>query len=193
VYASTCYIKRRNPWSVLSNIQNQYNLPWSCIGDFNTVLGSHEHKGIHEPARLPMNDFQHWSDSNNLIHLHTKGAAYTWSNGRRGRNKTQKRLDRVIVNHDWINACQTINVCTLTKLRSDHFPLLFEFQTQTAQFSSSFKFMKMWISHPDCINVVKQCWNNQISGCPMFILSQKLKMLKEALKTWNKNTFGNVL
>lgn len=26
----------------------------------------------------------------------------------------------------------------------------------------------------------------------MFILSQKLKMLKEALKLWNKNTFGDV-
>jgi len=29
-------------------------------------------------------------------------------------------------------------------------------------------------------------------GCPMFILSQKLKRLKIALKEWNKNTFGDI-
>ena len=98
----------------------------------------------------------------------------------------------MLVNQDWINVCQSSSVSTLTKLRSDHYPLLFEFQTQSSPFTSSFKFMKMWISHPDCINVVKQCWNNQIIGCPMLILSQKLKMLKEALKLWNKNTFGDV-
>jgi hypothetical protein len=26
----------------------------------------------------------------------------------------------------------------------------------------------------------------------MYVLSQKLKILNEALKVWNKNTFGNV-
>jgi hypothetical protein len=139
-----------------------------------------------------MLDFQNWSDNNNLVHLHTRGAKFTWSNGRRGRNNTQKRLDRVIVNQDLINSCQSFNVCTLTKLRSDHFPLLFDFQIQNNQFSSSFKFLKMWISHPDCINIIKQCWNNNVSGCPMFILSQKHKLLKEALKVWNKKTFGDV-
>jgi hypothetical protein len=34
------YIRRRNLWSTLSNIQNQYNMPWCCVGDFNTTLGS---------------------------------------------------------------------------------------------------------------------------------------------------------
>jgi hypothetical protein len=118
-----------------------------------------------------MVDFHQWSDSNNLVQLHTKGATYTWSNGRRGRNNTKKRLDRVIVNQDWINACQSINVCTLIKLRSDHFPILFDFQTQSCQFSFSFKFLKMWISHPDCVNIFKQCWSNhgldvQCMSCP---------------------------
>jgi len=154
------------------------------VGDFNAILGSHEHKGNREPARLPILEFQQWSDLNNLVHLPTRGASFTWSNGRRGRNNTQKRLDRVFVNHDWVDACESISVCTLTKLRSDHYPLLFDFQTQCNQFSSSFKFMKMWISHPDCINIVKQCWNSQIIGCPMYMLSQKLKALKDTLKLW---------
>jgi hypothetical protein len=45
VYASNCYLHRRNLWSALSQIQSQHNLPWSYLGDFNTILGSHEYRG----------------------------------------------------------------------------------------------------------------------------------------------------
>jgi len=192
VYASTCYRKIRDLWSTISIIQNQHLMPWACIGDFNTILGSHEQRSSYSPARLAMEDFQQWTDTNNLIHMHTRGGAYTWSNGRRGRFNIQRRLDRVIVNEYWINSCTSSNVCTLTKVRSDHYPLLLEFMSLDIQFASTFKFLKMWVEHPDCINIVKQCWNNPIVGCPMYVLSQKLKVLKENLKSWNKNSLGNI-
>lgn len=50
----------------------------------------------------------------------------------------------------------------------------------------------MWISHPGCVNIVKSSWNTPFIGCPMFVLNQKLKHLKLALKIWNKTTFGNI-
>jgi hypothetical protein len=34
--------------------------------------------------------------------------------------------------------------------------------------------------------------NQSIIGCPMYVLSQKLKNLKVKLKLWNKEVFGNV-
>lgn len=98
IYASTNYIHRRQLWQTLENIQSQTNLPWCSIGDFNTILGSHEHRGASLPARGPMNDFFDWSDSNNLFHLPTRSAQYTWSNGRRGNRLTERHLDRAICN-----------------------------------------------------------------------------------------------
>jgi hypothetical protein len=192
VYASTCYLQRRNLWNVLSQIQSQHLLPWCFLGDFNTILGSHEYRGNFIPARLPMLDFQNWSDSNNLVHLHTHGAFFTWANGRRGRHYTQKRLDRVICNHEWFDNCNSVNVSTLTKNKSDHFPILFEFKNHDLQHPSSFKFMKMWTAHPDCANVVQESWNVNIVGCPMYVLNEKLKLLKLKLKLLNKNVFGNI-
>jgi hypothetical protein len=50
----------------------------------------------------------------------------------------------------------------------------------------------MWSLHPDCWNVISECWNTVIVGCHMYVLSQKLKLLKSKLKTWNKVCFGNV-
>ncbi|GAU30907.1 hypothetical protein TSUD_381220 [Trifolium subterraneum] len=50
----------------------------------------------------------------------------------------------------------------------------------------------MWTAHHDCINVVQNSWNTVVTGCPMYVLSQKLKSLKANLKSWNKDSFGNI-
>jgi hypothetical protein len=192
IYASTNYIKRKNLWHKLSLIQNDNAAPWCFIGDFNSILGSHEHRGIHSPATAPMNDFHDWTDSNSLVHLPTRGMDFTWNNGRRGSNHTERRLDRSICNLSFIDTCSTITCSTLTKTRSDHFPILLDFLSSEAKHVSQFKFMAMWLLHPDCMNVVKDCWNTTVIGCPMFVLNKKLKILKEKLKIWNKDVFGNV-
>lgn len=46
--------------------------------------------------------------------------------------------------------------------------------------------------HPMCLEVIKSSGNVKIHGCPMFLLSDKLKILKGNLKGWNHNTFGNM-
>ncbi|CAL0318886.1 unnamed protein product [Lupinus luteus] len=57
---------------------------------------------------------------------------------------------------------------------------------------SSFRFLKMWLHHPGISEVVKDSWSQPVCGCPMFILSNKLKRLKMVLKDWNANVFGNL-
>ncbi|PNY16800.1 ribonuclease H, partial [Trifolium pratense] len=82
-------------------LQQRFPHPWCFIGDFNTILGAHEHNGAASPSRQPIEDFQTWTDSNFLIHLDTSGAFYTWSNGREGQRFTERRLDRAICNQEW--------------------------------------------------------------------------------------------
>lgn len=56
-----------------------------------------------------------------------------------------------------------------------------------------FKFMDIWLSHPDCMRIAKEAWeNNQVSGWAGFKLFQKLKAMKDRLKVWNKEEFGDV-
>ncbi|GAU43510.1 hypothetical protein TSUD_399030 [Trifolium subterraneum] len=160
IYASTCYIKRRLLWDNLSVLCNQYNISWCFMGDFNVIMGHHEYRGSSVPASLPMSEFQDWSNANDLLHLQTRGAWFTWSNGRRGRAFTEKRLDRAICNQSWLNSCS--------------------------------EFLKMWTLHESCKDIISNCWGTQIVGSPMFILSKKLKHLKDHLKIWNKEVFGNV-
>ncbi|MCH84506.1 RNA-directed DNA polymerase (Reverse transcriptase), partial [Trifolium medium] len=192
VYAATSYLNRRRLWNSLNALQTQHDLPWCFIGDFNAILGSHENRGRTPPARLPMEEFQNWTDTFKLIHLPTKGATFTWENGRRGLRHTERRLDRAICNPSWLDMCTNLQVSTLAKHKSDHFPLLLDFNLNLISFASHFKFMRMWTTHPDCDKIIKDCWGKTVVGCPMYILSQKLKLVKDKLKSWNKVCFGNV-
>jgi hypothetical protein len=106
---------------------------------------------------------------------------------------TEKRLDRVVCNQEWLDTCCLSSVSTRVKHQTNHhFPLLIDFQFSSISFASNFKFLRMWSLHPDCRSVILDCWNTVVIGCPMFILSSKLKLLKNKLKDWNKNCFGNV-
>ena len=60
------------------------------------------------------------------------------------------------------------------------------------RYASTFKFLKMWSYHNDCSSFIRSVWSNQAFGSPMQILSQKLKRLKDELKVWNKNIFGDI-
>ncbi|KAK2429733.1 hypothetical protein QL285_028147 [Trifolium repens] len=192
VYASTSYLARRKLWCALNLLQSQHQLPWCFLGDFNVILGAHEYRGSFSPARLPIEDFQQWTDTFNLIHLPTRGAEFTWHNGRGGNGYTEKRLDRAICNQFWLDSCCSSSVTALTRVSSDHFPLLLDLQVTSNSFASQFKFQRMWSLHDDCSRIVSDCWKSVVVGGPMYILTQKLKILKDRLRVWNKSCFGNV-
>ena len=62
-----------------------------------------------------------------------------------------------------------------------------------AQGKSSFKFENMWLKEADFVKRVQGWWGNYVfNGTPSFVLASKLKALKEDLRRWNKETFGDV-
>jgi hypothetical protein len=56
-----------------------------------------------------------------------------------------------------------------------------------------FKFLNCWLQHPEFNSFVKDTWDSTIiRGNSAFILKEKMKSLKEALKNWNREVFGIV-
>jgi len=162
------------------------------MGDFNSILGAHEHRGHFNPTRGPMEEFQLWTNNNHLIHLPTAGSLFTWRNGRDGIRSTERRLDICVSNQSWMDISTSVNCSTLTRNDSDHYPILLEFQLTNHNFLTQFKFLKMWSLHENCKVVILDSWSTRIIGCPMFVLSKKLQNLKVRLKIWNKDVFGNI-
>ncbi|XP_019433239.1 PREDICTED: uncharacterized protein LOC109340119 [Lupinus angustifolius] len=180
VYANTSYLLRRPLWSEVQKVISDNPGPWCCVGDFNVVLGAHECRSLRLPARIPSVEFQTFIDNAGLISLPTTGAQFTWSK-RIGNASTEKRLDRAMVNDDWVNDFTHFVCCTMSRVASDHFPLLLSCNNQVQTRKSSFKFHKMWLLNFDCRRLVAEVWNVEVVGCPMFVLSTKLKNLKKEL------------
>lgn len=128
VYASTSYIKRRDLWKEIRDINSSISDAWMLIGDFNAVLGAHEKNGGCPPPRIYCSEFQDMSDNCNLIHLNTIGSYYTWSNGWRSRGRIELRLDRSMCNSTWLDSWPVSNCSTLPRAVSDHNPLIFSAQ-----------------------------------------------------------------
>ncbi|XP_058784485.1 uncharacterized protein LOC131659290 [Vicia villosa] len=167
IYTSTNLYKIRDLWSDLNDLQISHPLPWAFVGDFNVIMGAHEHRGRINPAVRPVQDFQNWTNDNALFHFPTTGADFTWTNKRDPPFTVERRLDRCIGNSNWIYSCNFIAVCSLPRVCSDHHPLLMEFHVNFARTVSPFKFLSSWSLHDNCRQVILSAWSRKIVGCPM--------------------------
>jgi hypothetical protein len=80
----------------------------------------------------------------------------------------------------------------LTRLFSDHFPLLLDCGTSRGG-NRYFKFENMWLKYEGFVEQVKKWWMSyEFSGLPSFVLANKLKALKADLEQWNEEVFGDI-
>lgn len=84
------------------------------------------------------------------------------------------------------------NVSHLTRLCSDHAPLWFCFQVDTTKKPGGLIFQKMWVEHPQFLDLVENNWETPIYGSPGHSLAIKLIRLRRTLKYWNWNVFGDL-
>lgn len=129
-----------------------------------------------------MEDFLAWSNNNNLMELPSKDSFFTWYNGREGRAVVMRKLDRSFCNVDWSNVDSNMVSLVLPIFRSDHHPLLVISSFNQVKLKSQFKFLVIWTLHNSYRAFVEDSWYVRIMGCPMFIMSRKLQILKDKLK-----------
>lgn len=54
-----------------------------------------------------------------------------------------------------------------------------------------FRFNNCWLEHKDFVKFVQDNWSSfQVEGRDYYVLKEKLKMLKEKLRRWNREVFG---
>ncbi|KAL7161405.1 hypothetical protein ACSBR2_041963 [Camellia fascicularis] len=56
-----------------------------------------------------------------------------------------------------------------------------------------FKFINAWLLHPNFLHEVRKVWDStRVHGWASYIIMEKLRALKVALKRWNVEVFGDV-
>ncbi|XP_020243178.1 uncharacterized protein LOC109821400 [Asparagus officinalis] len=145
---------RKELWADLIQIQEIIgNVPWLICGDFNAMIDKDDKLG---GAVLSDSDTR---DFNNCIEdCHLEAEARVWS-----------RLDRALVNDQWITAYNSSYAEYLLPHFSDHSPGLISIYEDCLQGKKSFKFFKMWTKHADYLPTVSNVWESDIQGCTILL------------------------
>ncbi|GAU09987.1 hypothetical protein TSUD_393040 [Trifolium subterraneum] len=192
VYAKCNLSDKRRLWSDLLMTKRGFgDIVWCIVGDFNSVLDTSERRGIalgaaHSPTREMM-EFGQFMEDLELVDLPFIGRRFTWfhPNG-----TTMSRLDRVLVSLDWIPLWGNPNAWVAPRDVSDHCPIILRYDS-TDWGPKPFRFNNFWLKHNNFRTLVKDTWEaQQFTGWMGYILKDRLKGLKIAIKNWNGVVYG---
>ncbi|OVA07910.1 Ribonuclease H domain [Macleaya cordata] len=128
-----------------------------------------------------------------LIDSHSTGIKYTWCNNQIGQRRILCKLDRAFYNSAWTDSYGIWSFKALTRAKSDHSPLVGSTASIPKPRNSPFRFQNMWLSHNNFLETTKHSWDAPIvAGNRATRFAYKLKRLKDHLKEWNTNVFGDI-
>ncbi|XP_021759465.1 uncharacterized protein LOC110724351 [Chenopodium quinoa] len=86
----------------ISTIAEKVKGPWIVSGDYNNVLNPEDRVSL-ACTLDEVEDFRSCLRLNGLIDFKTGGLFYTWNNKQDGENKFCSKIDRVVVNGEWVD------------------------------------------------------------------------------------------
>ncbi|KAL8535590.1 hypothetical protein ACS0TY_011283 [Phlomoides rotata] len=147
-------------------------------GDFNAIIEESERVGracywdIGEMER-----FNNFIEGSDLVEIQLVGRRFTWY---RPDGTCKSKLDRFLVNSNWLNKWSGAKLRGGKRSLSDHGP-------------RQFKFFNHWIQHPRHKGLIEKVWSSSMKqGWAGFMIKEKLKEVKVELKAWSKVTFNGM-
>lgn len=188
VYAKCTRMERRELWDSFKSLAESVgDAPWLAGGDFNCILHESERIGGLSDRRLDMEEFGDMVSDCGLTDAGFSGSPFTWE-----RNGLKERLDMMFYSDQWLDMFPMISVSHLSRTWSDHAPMLITADAQLERLPSAFRFQSMWVRHTDFQRTVAQVWGFPCHETGMLRLQTKLRRLKQTLKWWNWNVFGDI-
>ncbi|XP_074305709.1 uncharacterized protein LOC141640930 [Silene latifolia] len=189
VYGSNDAAERNALWTGL--IAARTSTPWLVMGDFNVVRCPSEKLGPHPPILHEMMDFNSCLISCNLDDIAGTGADMTWTNKQDSLTRVWSKLDRALVNQQWITSFPTSHALFLESGLSDHSPVVVQVQ-EVIKTHKRFSFLNSWIQHPNYASTVRDAWAPPTVGNPMFRLFTNFRKVKHALTCFHRENYSDL-
>ncbi|XP_074277918.1 uncharacterized protein LOC141601526 [Silene latifolia] len=190
IYGSNDGSHRDRLWEELRSVAGTVT-NWIVLGDFNIVRGLEERIGPNHPSITEIMAFNQCLLDISLDDAHNFGLEHTWTNKREPTARIWSRLDRVLLNSDWLIQFPTTNVQVLPSGISDHSPLLVEV-TNGYKIRRQFSYFNYWEDHKDYRASVTAAWDVSVKGNHIFKLFTKLKNVRSNLISLHKNHYTGI-
>ena len=142
---------------------------------------------------MGMRDFQEVVRHCRLTDMGYQGPLFTWCN-KREEGLICKKLDRVLINEEWLNNSQAYSVFD-SGGGSDHLSCQVQLKIEERKNRKPFKFTNAIASMPEFEVLIKEQWRGHKklfhSTSAMYILTKWLKELKQPLRSLSKLKMGD--
>ncbi|GKV15232.1 hypothetical protein SLEP1_g26031 [Rubroshorea leprosula] len=187
VYASCNRNERMETWTELLKMIEEGEGFWCIAGDFNSVRSMEERRGRSEHSRYK-EDLNEFIENAGLVDLPLTRRKFTWY---KGDGSAMSRLDRFLLSNDllnfWGDCCQV----GLNRSISNHCPVVLK-KINSDWGPKPFRALNCWDQHPDFRRVVEESWKStEVRGWKGYVCKEKFKHLRNRLKIWNLEVFGN--
>lgn len=185
--------KSYESWNKLCQLNNKFNLPWICAGDFNEIVRSSEKLGESNKRQTQMQLFQDVIDECGFLKLNFVSSPFTWQKHFVDGHSLWERLDRGLANNDQLMKSTGTKIHHLPSDSFNHCPLwIVPNGMEVACFAKPFHFEEMWLSNWGCSDVVEAVWSSSEVIDPAIKVMSKIEKCGKELKRWNRIHFGNV-
>ena len=194
VYSSCNLQEKIQMWANLLEIrQGEPCNSWCILGDFNSIRNERERRGINSSNgngyKKELQEFNSFIDNMELVDIPCIGRKYSWY---RPNGKAKSRLDRFSISFEWLQHWPGSKQYVLDRQVSDHCALVLK-SNVVDWGPKPFRFLDIWQEDKEFKIFIKSKWDSYlVQGNEIFVLKEKLKMLKNDLKGWNKDVFGYV-
>ena len=126
------------------------------LGDFNDMLSDEEKLGGLPVNRTRISAFRNCMDKCGLMDLGFHSPRFMWTNRSPVWQSTIKeRLDRGLGNADWTLLFPATKVHHLSRVKSDHCPILLNTDPLKQKPPKPFRFEQMWLTDPTFPSLVE--------------------------------------
>nr|XP_025703077.1 uncharacterized protein LOC112803834 [Arachis hypogaea] len=167
--------EKTHVWEELSYIAGLCQVLCCFLGGFNEIVHVEERK---DATSLPRSaeDFKVWIQDMHLVDLSLTDRKFTWFRGR-----SCSRIDRALVNVEWLEEFPKTRLRRGPRGLSDHCPIIVE-DKKLRGGPRPFRSLDSWFAHDGFLGMVKEEWK----GLGDIQFTDKLKALTIPLGRWHK-------
>ncbi|XP_074278717.1 uncharacterized protein LOC141602313 [Silene latifolia] len=190
IYGSNDGGHRDRLWDELRSVSGTVT-NWIVLEDFNIVRDMRERIGPNPPSVTEIMAFNQCLLDCSLDDAHSFGFEHTWTNKRDPTARIWSRLDKVLLNSEWLTQFPTTNVQILPSGISDHSPFLVEVKGGY-KIRRTFSYLNCWEDHKDYREKVTEAWDITVKGNHIFRLFTKMKNVRRSLISLHKTHYTGI-
>ncbi|XP_026459010.1 uncharacterized protein LOC113359627 [Papaver somniferum] len=179
-------------WNDITAFASSCEIPWVVLGDFNEILAPHERIGGTSGGNSSSKDFLECISMSQLLELPYSGDFFTRSNKQIGQGRIVSKIDRVLVNIEWVTCFTKSKAEFQNPGIYDHSPMVVYIFERREHGPPPFRFFYYLSEEQEFFDIVRTAWSEKVQGNPMFVLVSKMKRVKTLITDWRKVRFNNL-